>query len=108
MKRNMKNSHGSRRPVPAIASAGRSAALRSKQRPQEPAPSRHDFDEEPLQRPADEHEVAENNGPDDALGLYLRQMGAIPLLNRDQELKLARQLETARMRYRRSVLASWL
>src|SRR2546425_11885920 len=33
------------------------------------------------------------NSPDDALGLYLRQMGAIPLLNREQELKLARHLE---------------
>src|SRR4051812_25276671 len=26
------------------------------------------------------------SGPDDALGLYLRQMGAIPLLNREREL----------------------
>ncbi len=26
------------------------------------------------------------HAPDDALGLYLRQMGAIPLLSRDQEL----------------------
>jgi RNA polymerase primary sigma factor len=47
-------------------------------------------------------------GPDDALGLYLRQMGAIPLLNRQQELALARQLETARTRYRRAALTSWL
>ena len=47
-------------------------------------------------------------GPDDALGLYLRQMGAIPLLNRDEELALARELETARTRYRRAALTSWL
>ena len=30
-----------------------------------------------------------SGGPDDALGLYLKQMGAIPLLNRSQELVLA-------------------
>src|SRR5947208_8923960 len=35
-------------------------------------------------------------------------MGAIPLLNREQELRLARELETARTRYRRAALASWL
>src|SRR5262245_50910960 len=29
------------------------------------------------------------SGPDDALGLYLRQMGSIPLLTRDKELALA-------------------
>ncbi len=62
---------------------------------------------------ADEHgePAAEDEGPnspDDALGLYLRQMGAIPLLNRDQELELARRLERARQRYRRAALTSWL
>src|SRR5262245_37259486 len=36
------------------------------------------------------------NGPDDALGLYLKQMGAIPLLNRTEELVLAEKLERAR------------
>jgi RNA polymerase primary sigma factor len=49
----------------------------------------------------------ELSGPDDALGLYLRQMGAIPLLNRQQELDLARRLERARTRYRRAALANW-
>jgi RNA polymerase primary sigma factor len=46
-------------------------------------------------------------GPDDALGLYLRQMGSIPLLNREQELRLARRLETARNRFRRAALCNW-
>ena len=45
--------------------------------------------------------------PDDALGLYLRQMGAIPLLNRDQELALARRLEMRRRRYRHAALVNW-
>jgi len=47
------------------------------------------------------------HAPDDALGLYLRQMGAIPLLNRDQELALAMQLEMRRRRYRLAALSSW-
>jgi RNA polymerase primary sigma factor len=47
------------------------------------------------------------NAPDDALGLYLRQMGAIPLLSRDQELSLARRLENVRQRYRRAALYNW-
>jgi RNA polymerase primary sigma factor len=46
-------------------------------------------------------------GADDALGLYLKQMGAIPLLNRDAELVLAERLETARRRYRRALFFSW-
>jgi RNA polymerase primary sigma factor len=56
---------------------------------------------------AEEKEGDELTGPDDALGLYLRQMGAIPLLNRQQELDLARCLERARTRYRRAALANW-
>jgi len=48
------------------------------------------------------------NSPDDALGLYLRQMGAIPLLNRQQELTLARRLEHTRNRFRHAALSNWL
>jgi RNA polymerase primary sigma factor len=44
------------------------------------------------------------SGADDALGLYLRQMGAIPLLNREKELALARKLEYHRNRFRRAAL----
>src|SRR5262245_27753000 len=43
-------------------------------------------------------------GSDDALGLYLKQMGSIPLLKRDQELQLAQRLETTRARFRRAIL----
>jgi RNA polymerase primary sigma factor len=60
--------------------------------------------------PAAAAEEAETGltGPDDALGLYLRQMGSIPLLSRDQELTLARKLESARRRYRRAALFNWI
>lgn len=48
------------------------------------------------------------NAPDDALGLYLRQMGSIPLLSRAEELTLAKRLELTRQRYRRAVLSNWV
>jgi RNA polymerase primary sigma factor len=47
------------------------------------------------------------HAPDDALGLYLRQMGAIPLLDRNQELALAMRLEDRRNRYRMAALTNW-
>ena len=43
-------------------------------------------------------------GADDALGLYLKQMGAIPLLNREKELALAKRLEFHRNRFRSAAL----
>jgi RNA polymerase primary sigma factor len=42
--------------------------------------------------------------PDDALGLYLRQMGAIPLLNRVNEIEVAQRLERDRIAFRTAAL----
>ncbi len=58
-------------------------------------------------RGADDEPAGHVGGADDALGLYLKQMGAIPLLNRDKELCLAKNLEKSRQRYRRAVLFCW-
>jgi RNA polymerase primary sigma factor len=67
--------------------------------------------DEPEEVPSLEEAAAEveddSHAPDDALGLYLRQMGAIPLLNREQELALAERLERKRSRYRLAALANW-
>jgi RNA polymerase primary sigma factor len=49
----------------------------------------------------------DNLSADDALGLYLQQMGSIPMLNREAETELAGRLERARARYRRAALSSW-
>lgn len=58
--------------------------------------------------PGDGAEAEEDpHAPDDALGLYLRQMGAIPLLTRPQELALAVQLESQRWRFRHAALTCW-
>jgi RNA polymerase primary sigma factor len=72
-------------------------------------PEAHDEADDPDEPAAAgaEAEGDEGHGADDALGLYLRQMGAIPLLTRDQELALARRLEETRTRYRRAVLMNW-
>jgi len=63
--------------------------------------------EEPVAAPAEALETEDAHAPDDALGLYLRQMGAIPLLNRDQELALAERLELKRRRYRHAAMMNW-
>lgn len=62
----------------------------------EPAPERDSHAEEDLR-----------NSADATLGLYLKEMGEIPLLNRQDELDLAQRLERARKRYRRAVLFHW-
>jgi RNA polymerase primary sigma factor len=41
---------------------------------------------------------------DDPVRMYLTQMGEIPLLTRDQEIALAKQIEVTRKRFRRHVL----
>ncbi|MEM7784391.1 MAG: sigma-70 family RNA polymerase sigma factor [Planctomycetota bacterium] len=41
---------------------------------------------------------------DDPIRMYLSQMSVIPLLNRDEEIALAKRIEIARKRYRRSVM----
>ena len=66
-----------------------------------------DLEERDLTSSADEDDIDSSvSGSDDALGLYLRQMGAIPLLNREEELKLAKALEQTRLRFRHAILHS--
>jgi RNA polymerase primary sigma factor len=43
---------------------------------------------------------------DDPVRMYLSQMGSIPLLNRDEEIRLAKKIETMRMIFRRRCLES--
>jgi RNA polymerase primary sigma factor len=62
-------------------------------------------DHGPLQ-PA-ETVLGETAAAADVLGLYLQQMGSIPLLNRDQESELTQRLDTARRRFRHAALARW-
>ncbi len=53
--------------------------------------------------------VAEEAGGkriDDPVRMYLSQMGAIPLLTREEEIRLAKKIETTRMIFRRRCLES--
>jgi RNA polymerase primary sigma factor len=49
-------------------------------------------------------EIASKSTIDDPVRIYLTQMGAIPLLTREREIALAREIEVTRRRFRRSVL----
>jgi RNA polymerase primary sigma factor len=51
--------------------------------------------------------ASDEDGGNDALSVYLRQMGAIPLLSRDEEIELTGRLDRLRQRYRRSALWNW-
>jgi RNA polymerase primary sigma factor len=55
-----------------------------------------------------EEVVAESHGKriDDPVRMYLSQMGSIPLLSREEEIRLAKKIETTRMIFRRRCLES--
>src|SRR5436190_4837953 len=62
---------------------------------------------------ARDEEAPDEHGDDDAVDatddpvrMYLMQMGAIPLLNRFQEVSAAQQIERTRRRFRHSMLAT--
>jgi RNA polymerase primary sigma factor len=48
----------------------------------------------------------DSGGAEDALGLYLRQMGSIRLLKRDEEVAIAERLDRARDRFRHAAMFS--
>ena len=45
-------------------------------------------------------------GVEDPVKMYLRQMGQIPLLSREEEIRLAKEIEKAEEEYKRAVLSS--
>ncbi len=49
---------------------------------------------------------AHARGSDDPIRIYLSQMGSIPLLAREEEVRLAKKIETTRMIFRRRCLES--
>jgi RNA polymerase primary sigma factor len=75
--------------------------------PDEPTMGEQAASEEEAGMPAGESAAFRNPFGDDALGLYLRQMGSISLLKREEELELAQRLEATRQRYRHAALCNW-
>ncbi len=64
----------------------------------------------PVEEEEEESDIFKDAGPtekiDDPVRMYLTQMGEIPLLTREQEIRLAKQIELTRKRFRKKVLES--
>jgi RNA polymerase primary sigma factor len=59
---------------------------------------------EPAEETPDKHAPTERI--DDPVRMYLTQMGEIPLLTREQEINLARQIEVTRRHFRKLIMAT--
>ena len=62
------------------------------------------MDDDTLQRDIEDAVSSEGKRVDDPVRMYLTQMGMIPLLTRDEEIRLAKKIETTRMIFRRRCL----
>ena len=79
-----------------------SASRASAEKARASSTAAEDKDDNDQDEPAPE--VHELRHLDDPVKMYLRQMGQIPLLTREQELTLAKRIESAELAYRDAVL----
>ena len=78
---------------------GRAGSAEAAEEPETEEEDDRDFDDTPLLEPGARR-------IDDPVRMYLSQMGTIPLLTREEEIRLAKKIETTRMIFRRRCLES--
>jgi RNA polymerase primary sigma factor len=87
------------------AQAAAKAALPKISEPEREGVSLEDEDEDFGEAPPPKIK-GEDRRADDPVRMYLSQMGSIPLLTRDEEIRLAKKIETMRMIFRRRCFES--
>ena len=90
------------------SNAATTAAIRAVNASENAHTQADDHEEAELRRDLQEVIAEEAHGKqvDDPIRMYLSQMGSIPLLTREEEVRLAKKIETTRMIFRRRCLES--